>query len=468
MITPVILAGGAGTRLWPLSRQLNPKQFLKLFGDATMFRQTLDRLQGLPCRPAVVVCSEEHRFLAAEQLREAGQNSASIILEPEGRNTAPAIALAAFHALTQEEDPLLLVLAADHVIARSDSFRDAVRDALPEAESERLVTFGIPPTRPETGYGYIQKGEKTGGSAYKVTSFTEKPDFTTAQKYLETGIYLWNSGMFLFRAKTYLKELELHAPEIFSACSRAMANPTEDLDFLRIEEEEFAKCPALSIDYAVMENTELASVVSLDAGWNDIGSWASLWEASEKDGKGNHLWGDAIINSAENCLIRADHRLVTALGVSDLIIVETKDAVLVAAKNQVQKIKELVEEIKFNGRHEHLNQREVFRPWGSYDSVEKGARYQVKRITIKPGAKTSLQMHHHRAEHWIVVSGAAKVTLEDNEFIVSENESAYIPVGKKHSIENPGKIPLELIEVQSGSYLGEDDIVRLNDEYGRT
>lgn len=467
MITPVIMAGGAGTRLWPLSRQLNPKQFLKLFGNATMFRQTLDRLEGLPCREPVVVCSEEHRFLAAEQLREAGHNSASIILEPEPKNTAPAIALSAFHALAREDDPLLLVLPADHVITIPEAFRSAVQKAVPEAESGRLVTFGIVPTRPETGYGYIRKGEERSKDIYAIASFTEKPDSETAERYLETGEYLWNSGMFLFRAKTYLEELEHHAPEIFAACRKAMDAPSKDLDFLRIKGEEFAQCPGISIDYAVMEKTELASVVPLDAGWSDIGSWNSLWEACEKDAAGNTLQGDIKTISAENCLIRADHRLVTALGVKELVIVETKDAVLVASRNQVQRIKELVEEIKNNGRHEHLNQREVFRPWGSYDSIGNGARYQVKRITVKPGASTSLQMHHHRAEHWIVVTGTAKITLEDKTFLVSENESTFIPVGKRHSIENPGKIPLELIEVQSGSYLGEDDIIRLEDKYGR-
>jgi len=467
MITPVIMAGGAGTRLWPLSRQLNPKQFLKLFGDATMFRQTLDRLEGLPCSEPVVVCSEEHRFLAAEQLREAGRNSASIILEPEPKNTAPAIALSAFHALAREDAPLLLVLPADHVITRPEAFRSTVQKAVPDAESGRLVTFGIVPTRPETGYGYIRKGVERSNNIYAIASFTEKPDSQTAARYLETGEFLWNSGMFLFKAKTYLEELERHAPEIFSVCRKAMENPSKDLDFLRIKNEEFAQCPGISIDYAVMEKTGLASVVPLDAGWSDIGSWNSLWEACEKDGAGNTLQGDIKTISTENCLIRADHRLVTALGVKDLVIVETKDAVLVASRDQVQQIKELVEEIKNNGRHEHLNQREVFRPWGSYDSIGTGARYQVKCITVKPGASTSLQMHHHRAEHWIVVTGTAKITLEDKTFLVSENESTFIPVGKRHSIENPGKIPLELIEVQSGSYLGEDDIVRLEDKYGR-
>lgn len=467
MITPVILAGGSGTRLWPLSRQLNPKQFLKLLGDRTMFQQTLQRLEGLPCTAPIIVCSEEHRFLAAEQLREIGMEGVSILLEPVARNTAPAIALAALRSLESERNPLLLVLPADHLIADPESFRETVRNAIPEAEKGRLVTFGIVPFRPETGYGYIRRGEQRDGNSWSVASFTEKPDEKTAKEYIESREYWWNGGMFLFRAESYLGELRRLAPQIYNACAEAMEHTSKDLDFLRVGRECFESSPSLSIDYAVMEKTNIASVIPLDSGWSDIGSWNSLWEACAKNGEGNAVLGDVKTIGSKNCLIRAESRLVAAIGVTDLVVVETKDAVLVTHRDQVQKIKDLVDDIRSNGRHEHLNQREVFRPWGSYDSIEKGQRYQVKRITVKPGEKTSLQMHHHRAEHWIVVAGTAQVTIDDTSFLVSENESIYIPVGKRHALENPGKIPLELIEVQSGSYLGEDDIVRFEDKYGR-
>jgi mannose-1-phosphate guanylyltransferase len=467
MITPVILAGGSGTRLWPLSRQLNPKQFLKLLGDRTMFQQTLQRLEGLSCTSPIVVCSEEHRFLAAEQLREIGIEGASIILEPVARNTAPAIALAALRSMENDGNSLLLVLPADHLIADPESFRETVRNALPEAEKGRLVTFGIVPTSPETGYGYIRRGEERDVSTWSVASFTEKPDEKTAKEYIESGEYWWNGGMFLFNAESYLKELRRLAPEIHDACAKAMEHTSKDLDFLRVGRECFESSPSLSIDYAVMEKTDIASVIPLDSGWSDIGSWNSLWEACAKNGDGNTILGDVKAIGAKDCLIRAESRLVAAIGVTDLVVVETKDAVLVTHRDHVQKIKDLVEDIRTNGRHEHLNQREVFRPWGSYDSIEKGQRYQVKRITVKPGEKTSLQMHHHRAEHWIVVAGTAQITIDDKTLLVSENESVYIPVGKRHALENPGKIPLELIEVQSGSYLGEDDIVRFEDRYGR-
>lgn len=467
MITPVILAGGSGTRLWPLSRQLNPKQFLKLLGDRTMFQQTLQRLEGLPCTAPIIVCSEEHRFLAAEQLREIGIEGASIILEPVARNTAPAIALAALRSIENDGNSLLLVLPADHLIADPESFRETVRNALPEAEKGRLVTFGIVPSRPETGYGYIRRGEERDVVTWSVASFTEKPDEKTAKEYIESGEYWWNGGMFLFNAESYLKELRRLAPQIHDACAKAMEHTSKDLDFLRVGRECFESSPSLSIDYAVMEKTDIASVIPLDSGWSDIGSWNSLWEACAKNGEGNAVLGDVKTIGAKDCLIRAESRLVAAIGVTDLVVVETKDAVLVTHRDHVQKIKDLVEDIRTNGRHEHLNQREVFRPWGSYDSIEKGQRYQVKRITVKPGEKTSLQMHHHRAEHWIVVAGTAQITIDDKTLLVSENESVYIPVGKRHALENPGKIPLELIEVQSGSYLGEDDIVRFEDRYGR-
>lgn len=461
------MAGGSGTRLWPLSRQLKPKQFLKLFGEKTMLQETLERMQGLPCSAPIVVCNEEHRFLAGEQILELGAKDFSIILEPSPKNTAPAIAIAAFHALVNDENALLLVLPADHVIADAESFRKAVMDALPAAKDGRLVTFGIVPLTPEIGYGYIKRGKEQRMNTYEVASFTEKPDLATAELYLAEGCYFWNSGMFLFQAKAYLDELQKHAPDVHEACSKAMKKTSKDLDFIRIDVDAFELSPSISIDYALMEKTNLASVVPLNAGWSDIGSWSALWEVCEKDTKNNSILGDVKTMTTENCLIRAENRLIATIGVKDLVVVETKDAVLVAHKDHVQKVKDLVEYIRENGRHEHLNQREVFRPWGSYDSLETGERFQVKRIRVKPGAKLSLQMHHHRAEHWIVVKGSAKVTIEGETVFLTENESTYIPIGKIHSLENPGKIPLELIEVQSGSYLGEDDIVRLEDRYGR-
>jgi len=468
LLIPVILTGGSGTRLWPLSRQLNPKQFLKLIGEKTMLQQTLDRLQGLPCNSPIAVCNEEHRFLAGEQILEMGIKDFSIILEPSPKNTAPAIALAAIHAMNSDENPILLVLPADHIVADAESFRRAVMDALPAAEEGKLVTFGVVPRHPETGYGYIQRGKEQGPDIFEVASFTEKPDEERAKEYLESGKYYWNSGMFLFKAKTYLEELQRHAPKVYEACSGAMKKTGKDLDFIRIDQKTFENSPSISIDYAVMEKTELASVVTLEAGWSDIGSWTALWEVCEKDKANNSIVGDVKAMSTENCLIRAENKLVATIGVKDLVVVETKDAVLVAHKDHVQKVKDLVEDIRQNGRHEHLNQREVFRPWGSYDSLETGDRFQVKRIRVKPGARLSLQMHHHRAEHWIVVKGSAKVTIDGETIFLTENESTFIPVGKSHRLENPGKIPLELIEVQSGSYLGEDDIVRFEDKYGRT
>ena len=475
LITSVVLSGGSGTRLWPLSRQLNPKQFLKLFGDRTMLQQTLERMQELPCNSPIVVCNEEHRFLAGEQILEMGIKDFSIILEPSPKNTAPAIALAAIHALTQGSgddkgnDPILLVLSADHVIADKGAFHKAVMEAIPAAQDGRLVTFGIVSERPETGYGYIERGKEheENSNIYEVASFREKPDEETAREYIESGKYYWNSGMFLFKAKAYLEELKNLAPKIYEACSKAMKKTAKDLDFTRIDTKAFELSPSISIDYAVMEKTNLASVVPLDAGWSDIGSWTALWEVCEKDQANNSILGDVKAISTENCLVRAENKLLTTIGVKDLVVVETKDAVLVAHKDQVQKVKDLVEEIRQNGRHEHLNQREVFRPWGSYDSLETGERFQVKHIRVKPGARLSLQMHHHRAEHWIVVKGSAKVTIDGETVFLTENESTYIPAGKSHRLENPGKIPLELIEVQSGSYLGEDDIVRFADIYGR-
>ena len=459
----VIMAGGSGTRLWPLSRTGHPKQFLSLHGEMTMLQQTVERLKGLSIESSVTICNEEHRFFVAEQLR-AIDKLGSIILEPVGRNTAPAIALA---ALTEHDgDALLLVLAADHVITDVESFTESVKKAMPLAEQGKLVTFGIVPSEPHTGYGYIKAGAES-GKGFFVDTFKEKPDQVTAETYLEQGGYYWNSGMFLFKASRYLEELKAYRSDIFNACSKAMADVVPDLDFVRVDAEAFAACPDDSIDYAVMENTADAVVVPMDAGWNDIGSWSSLWEIGDKDENGNAASGDVILHDAKNSYIRADDKLVAAVGVDDLVIVSTKDALLVAHKERVQHAKLIANKLRDDGRTEWELHREVYRPWGKYDSIDNGHRYQVKRITVNPGAKLSVQMHHHRAEHWVVVSGSAKVTHGDETFLLSENESTYIPVGVVHALENPGRVPLEIIEIQSGSYLGEDDIVRFEDRYGR-
>ena len=468
MLQPVIMAGGSGSRLWPLSRQLNPKQFLALADQQlTMLQATIKRLDGLPCAQPLLICNEQHRFLAAAQLDQLGMDDTRIILEPCGRNTAPAIALAAIKLHTIGQDPLLLILPADHKIADTAAFQASLQKAIPLAEAGKLVTFGIVPTAAETGYGYIQQGEQLGDGAFSVSRFVEKPDVAAADDYVRSGQYLWNSGMFLFRASRYLEELADQRPDILTACRQAALDNTYDLLFTRVHAEAFAACPSESIDYAVMEHTVDAVVVSLDAGWSDIGSWSALWEISDKDADGNATQGDTLAQDSRNTLIRAEHRLVATLGVDDLIIVETKDAVLVAHKDRVQEVKALVEKLKATGRQEPISHREVYRPWGVYDSIDHGYRYQVKHITVKPGAKLSLQMHHHRAEHWIVVCGTAKVTNGDKTYLVTENQSSYIPVGQVHTLENPGVIDLQLIEVQSGSYLGEDDIVRFEDRYGR-
>lgn len=468
MLFPVIMAGGSGSRLWPLSRQLNPKQFISLTDDAlSMLQQTVHRLAPLQVAQPLLICNEQHRFLAAEQLRQLGLSEAKIILEPVGRNTAPAIALAALKLRAAGDDPLMLVLAADHLIRDVDAFHRSIEQAQALAEQGKLVTFGIVPTHAETGYGYIQQGTALSDTSFTVSRFVEKPDAATAESYLTAGDYLWNSGMFLFRASRYLKELAVHRPDIIEACERAMALASDDMHFTRVDAAAFAACPDDSIDYAVMEKTADAAVVSLDAGWSDIGSWSALWEVTQKDAAGIAATGDVMLHGTRDTFVRAEHRLVATVGVQDLVIVETKDAVLVAHKDRTQDVKRIVEQIKQDGRHEHMNHREVYRPWGVYDSIDNGARYQVKRITVKPGAKLSVQMHHHRAEHWIVVSGTAKVTNGDTTYLVAENESTYIPIGQVHALENPGVIDLELIEVQSGSYLGEDDIVRFEDRYGR-
>tara|TARA_R110000782_G_scaffold54571_4_gene115305 strand:+ start:345 stop:1760 length:1416 start_codon:yes stop_codon:yes gene_type:complete len=464
----VIMAGGSGSRLWPSSRGLYPKQFLSIPNQETMLQATLSRVQGLS-NSTSVICNEEHRFIVAQQAQEMGEKLGSIILEPVGKNTAPAIALAAFDALDSSDGaaPLLLVMAADHVIKDVAAFHAAVSVAKLQAETGKVVTFGIVPESPHTGYGYIQRGVESGDGAYSVSRFVEKPDEATAQSYLDDGGYYWNSGMFLFAADVYLAELKAFRPDIYEACEQAYLGKSRDVDFLRIDADAFKACPDESIDYAVMEKTDKAVVVPLSAGWSDVGAWSSLWEIGDQDASGNVSSGDVLSHNTSNSYIRAEHRLVATVGLDNVVVVETNDAVLVAAKDQVQDVKKIVESLKAQGRSEVSQHRHVYRPWGVFDSIDNGERYQVKRITVKPGAKLSVQMHHHRAEHWIVVSGTAKVTNGDKEIMLTENQSTYIPVGVVHALENPGVIPLELIEVQSGSYLGEDDIVRFEDRYGR-
>ncbi len=471
-LTPVILSGGAGTRLWPLSRELYPKQLLALTGARTMLQQTVLRLGGLTGSAPVIVCNEAHRFLVAEQLRELRIEPRATILEPFGRGTAPAIALAALAALkglaadANAVDPMLLVLPADHVIRDAPAFQQAVRTALAAAESGHLATFGVVASSPDTGYGYIQRGAPS-GAAFRIARFVEKPNQERAREFLQSGDYYWNSGMFMFRARRYLQELQRFAPEMARICEAAFRGAKADLDFTRIDAAAFEACPADSIDYAVMEKTADAVVVPLDAGWSDVGSWSALHEASDPDAHGNVARGDVLSEDTHGSYLHSESRLVAAVGLRDHVVVETKDAVLVAPKNRVQDVKKLVARLKEAGRYEHALHREVFRPWGSYDSLESGPRFQVKRLKVKPGATLSLQMHHHRAEHWVVVAGTARITRGDEVFLLEENQSTYIPVGMKHRIENPGTIPVEIIEVQSGSYLGEDDIVRFEDAYGR-
>ena len=472
MLIPVILSGGSGTRLWPLSRELYPKQLLPLVGKGTMLQETLARTAGMEAGAPVVVCNESHRFLVAEQLREAGANARSILLEPIGRNTAPAVAVAALNVVAGAKtgdaagDPVLLVLPADHVIRDTKAFQDAVAVGLKAAEAGKLVTFGVVPTKPETGYGYIRRADGSGPS-YPVAQFVEKPDLATAQQYVDSGKYYWNSGMFMFRASVFLQELRSFAPAIYDACVQATTAAKADLDFVRLPNKEFEACPSDSIDYSVMEKTKLAVVVPLDAGWSDVGSWSALHEAMTGDANGNVQVGDVLTADTEGCYLQSSSRLIATVGLKDHVVVETKDAVLVAPKERVQDVKKLVTELKKQGRYETSLHREVFRPWGSYDSIDSGDRFQVKRLVVKPGASMSLQLHHHRAEHWVVVSGTARITRGDETFLLEENQSTYIPLGVRHRIENPGKITLHIIEVQSGSYLGEDDIVRFEDRYGR-
>lgn len=463
----IILSGGSGTRLWPLSRKMYPKQFLSLLHDETMLQRTLQRLEGLEHAAPTVVCNDEHRFIVAEQARQIGIEDLSIILEPFGKNTAPAIAVAAVHAMQQDADPVLLVLTADHEIPDQRAFTDVVKQAQPLAAAGKLVTFGIVPTYAATGYGYIRRGDAE-GNGFVVDEFIEKPDGKTAEQYLASDSYYWNSGMFMFRAGAYLAELEKFNPEMVAHCREAAAEMSEDIGFLRLDAEAFARCEADSIDYALMEKTDLACVVPMDAGWSDIGSWSSLWEQGRKDKNGNATRGDVLACDTENSIVHAESRLVATVGVSDLVIVETQDAVLVADKTKAQEVKQIVEQLAQEEREEENFHRIVYRPWGSFDSIDEGEGYKVKRISVKPGARLSKQMHHHRAEHWVVVRGTARVFRDEEIFDLHENESVFIPLGTTHYLENPGDEPLDIIEVQSGSYLGEDDIVRFDDIYGRS
>lgn len=467
-ILPVVMSGGSGTRLWPASRSHCPKQFLPLAGDASMIQDTLQRLEGVSdLSDPLVICNETHRFLVAEQLRQIGKPHSGILLEPVGRNTAPAVALAALHALRSDSDPLLLVLAADHVIQDPAAFHVAIAKAAQAAAEGALVTFGIVPTQAETGYGYIRAGHRA-AEVLPVEAFVEKPDQATAQGYVDSGDYYWNSGMFLFRASRYIEELNRFEPEIVAACEKALLSEHPDLDFIRLDDAAFRACPDDSIDYAVMEKTERAVMVPLDAGWSDVGSWSALWDIADKDTAGNVIKGDVLTADVEGCYLSSSGRLIGAVGVSDLVVVETADALLVASKGRVQDVKAIVAKLKQAKRPEATDQATVYRPWGSYESIDNGERFQVKHIRVTPGEQLSLQKHHHRSEHWIVVNGTARVTCGDKTFLVSENQSTYIPIGEVHRLENPGKIPLDLIEVQTGSYLGEDDIERLEDVYGRS
>ena len=472
-LVPVILCGGTGTRLWPLSRASYPKQYWPLAGtgEDTLLQQTQQRLKGLPGLGApLLICNEDHRFIVAEQLRQIGVEPQAILLEPIGRNTAPAVAVAALQATAQGEDPLLLVLAADHVIRDAATFRATVAAGMAAAEAGQLVTFGIVPTAPETGYGYIEAAQSLLGANVPVpiARFVEKPDRATAEQFLATGRFTWNSGMFLFKASAILAELERLAPEVVSACRSSLEHESADLDFLRLEREAFASCPSVALDVAVMERTDRGAVLPLEAGWSDVGSWSALWETADQDSDGNVLRGRVISEGSRNCYLRSEHRLVVGLGVEDLVVVETDDVVLVAHRDRAQEVKAIVGRLEREGAPESKAHRKIYRPWGSYDGVTEGERWQVKRIVVNPGASLSLQMHHHRAEHWIVVQGSALVEKDGRQEMVSENQSTYIPLGCRHRLSNPGKIPVELIEVQSGPYLGEDDIVRFEDRYGRS
>ena len=471
-IVPVILSGGSGTRLWPLSRSMRPKQFINLIDQQSLFQKTLLRLNGIEqIIDPIVVCNEEHRFMVAEQLQDLGTKHNAIILEPTGRNTAPAIAAAAFQLLQSNDntDALMLVLPADHIIDDSEKLQNAIQIAAGSAKNGDLVTFGVEPYKAATGYGYLQTGaSKQDGKAFKVDQFVEKPDSTTAEKYLEDGGYYWNSGMFIFSAKQYLKELARTKPDIYKLVEVSVQNAQIDLDFVRLEEASYQQCENISVDYAVMEKADNVTMVPLGASWNDIGSWSSLWEVGNKDDDGNVTKGDVWLDSVSNSYVHAENKMVGAVGVDDLIIVETHDGVIVTSKSHDQEIKQIVNQLKDAGRPEVELHRKAFRPWGNYDCLDSGERFQVKRIMVKAGQCTSMQKHFHRAEHWIVVSGTAEVTCGDKTFILTENESTFIPLGEQHRLKNPGTVPLEIIEVQSGTYLGEDDIQRIDDEYGRS
>ena len=465
-VTPVILSGGSGTRLWPLSREAHPKQFLPVIGEHSLLQATALRLQGLNASAPIIVANETHRFLVAEQLQALGIKASALLLEPIGRNTAPAIAAAAYQALATDADAVLLVMPSDHAIRDVQGFQAAVALALPVSQQGGLVTFGIVPEAPETGFGYIKAGAGVGIRA--IERFVEKPDADTAIAYVASGDYFWNSGMFLFKASRYLEELALSQPEMVRLAKLAVEKAQTDADFIRLDKEAFSAMPSDSIDYAVMEKTQHGFVLPISVGWSDVGSWQALWQVSEQDGNGNAHNGDVLAIDCQNTLALGDKRLLTLLGLKDIVVVDTDDALLVAHKDRVQEVKDIVSQLKLANRSQATWHRKVFRPWGNYDSVDAGPRFQVKRIVVKPGAQLSLQMHHHRAEHWIVVSGTAKVTCDEKIFMLAENQSTYIPLGSVHRLENPGNIALELIEVQSGSYLGEDDIVRFDDIYGRT
>ena len=482
-IQPVILSGGSGSRLWPLSRAMYPKQLLPLVTENTMLQETATRLKDFSTRvngivifDPIIVCNEEHRFFVAEQMRQLGIDNAKIILEPVGRNTAPALTLAALASKENATDAVMLVMPADHVINDTETFNNVVKRGVALALENYLVTFGIQPNAPETGYGYIKLGKKIADSECLIERFVEKPDVATAQSYLDSGDYLWNSGLFMMTAENWLDEIESLNKDIYSATLKSYENATVDNDFYRIDKDAFERSPADSIDYAVMEKAagsdaatkHKAAVIPLDAGWSDVGVWSTLWEVGDKDDSGNVIKGDVSLHETENCLLYSSKRLIAGVGLSDTIVIETSDAILVANKNNAQDVKKIVEVLKEQKRDEFHSHQLVFRPWGSYECIDRGERYQAKRITVKPGAALSLQLHHHRAEHWIVVSGTAQVTCGEEVFLVSENESTYIPLGTKHRLENKGSIPLEMIEVQSGSYLGEDDIVRFEDIYGRS
>lgn len=462
------MAGGTGSRLWPLSREAFPKQFIRLYDKNSMLQTTIERLNGLGnIAEPLIICNEEHRFIVAEQLREINQLANNIILEPFGRNTAPAVALAAIQIAKQDPDGILLVLAADHVINDEEAFYKSINSAIFYAQINKLVTFGIIPSYPETGYGYIKKGIEMGEGAFAVEKFVEKPSQQKATSYISSGQFLWNSGLFMFKAISYLQELQKYSPNILECCELALKSTSADLDFIRLDKEAFSRCPSDSIDYAVMEHTDDAIVVPMDAKWSDVGSWSSLWDISSKDADNNVLNGDVIVTNSTNNYIRAESRLVATVGVTNLVIIETKDAVLVMDKNECQQVKQIIEKLKKDNRNEHCHHRESYRPWGKSDLIDSGAHYKVKSTKIKPGGKISLQIHHHRSEHWVIVSGTAQITLGKKTQLLSENQSIYIPLGEKHSVENIGKIDLEMIEIQSGNYLQEDDIIRLEDHYNK-